>query len=412
MVKKLLFLVFLIPLITVIFAKDGVPSEKSRFWDFQSIDTMKYSRDIAREKINDNFFDNVIKTQAENIAKIGATHIAIATPYDDEFIPFLKRWVKAARANGLKVWFRGNFSGWEKWFSYQSISREEHIKKTQFFILDNKDLFADGDIFSGCPECENGGPGDPRLTRDIEGHRLFLIAEYQIAEKAFKAIGKNVRSNFNSMNYDVAYAVMDKRTTESLGGVIAIDHYTKTPEKLISDIKKLADKSQGKIFLGEFGVPIPDINGMMTENQQADWINEALIKLAYEPKVIGFNYWVNLGGSTSIWNDNGTEKKAVNVLRSFFRPKIIKGTVKKYNGRPIRDAKVIFNNQSVLTSDSGSFQVIYNTEKIDLKIIKEDYLDKELTINKNKQNINIIMESINKGFLEYVIDLIRSIKVK
>ena len=70
------------------------------------------------------------------------------------------------RKHGLSVWFRGNFSGWEEWFGYPKIKAYEHINKTRNFIINNPELFADGDIFTSCPECENGGPGDPRDTNN------------------------------------------------------------------------------------------------------------------------------------------------------------------------------------------------------------------------------------------------------
>ena len=284
----------------------------------RSIDTVKYSRDIAREKENDLSYDVVIKAQVEDIAKTGATHIALGVPYDEEFIPFLKRWTEQARKNNLKVWFRGNFSGWEQWFGYNKIDRSSHIRLTEEFILKNPDLFENGDIFTPCPECENGGPGDPRQTRDIEGHRRFLIEEYNIAKQTFSKIGKKVLPGFYSMNGDVARLIMDKPTTESLGGVIVIDHYVKTPSQLIEDIKDYAENSGGKVVLGEFGVPIPDINGVMSEEEQAKWLQEAFEGFKNIEDLIGVNYWVSVGGSTEIWSSNGQPKQAVDVIKKYY----------------------------------------------------------------------------------------------
>lgn len=287
-------------------------------WAIRSIDTMKYSRDIAREKANDSSFDAVIETQVKNIADTGASHIAIATPYDEEFVPYLARWVQAARKHNLKVWFRGNFSGWEKWFDHPRITRSEHLDLTTQFITSNPSLFEDGDIFTPCPECENGGPGDPRMTRDIAGHRQFLIDSTRIGKDAFAVIGKKVEVGYHSMNYDVAMAVMDQDTTKAVGGIVAIDHYVKTGEKMVRDIDKLKELSGGKIFLGEFGTPIPDIHGMQTEAEQAQWIKETLDLLVLNRSVIGLNYWVSVGGSTKLWNDNGSAREAVSTLTSFY----------------------------------------------------------------------------------------------
>src|SRR3989344_1555536 len=112
------------------------PTKVGYWWPLQSVDTVKYSRDLARLKSNDETFKRVIDSQVVNIARTGATHVAIGTPYDPEFVPFLKEWVKVARKHKLKVWFRGNFSGWEGWFNYPKIGRTEHLKMLSDFILD------------------------------------------------------------------------------------------------------------------------------------------------------------------------------------------------------------------------------------------------------------------------------------
>lgn len=284
----------------------------------KSIDTMKYSRDIAREKANDPSFDAVIEKQVFDIAQTGTTHVAVGTPYDSEFVPFLKKWVDSARRNHLKVWFRGNLSGWEKWFNYPAIDKQTHIKLTEEFIKKNANLFEDGDIFTSCSECENGGTGDPRKTGDTAGFRNFLIEEYNTSQQAFREINKKVATGYFAMNYDVAKLIMDPTTTEALGNIVVIDHYVNSPAKLALDAGSLAKASGGKIVFGEMGAPIPDLNGQMTEEEQADWIDQALNGLKNVPEVIGVNYWVNVGGSTQIWDENGKPKKAVEVIRKFY----------------------------------------------------------------------------------------------
>lgn len=290
-------------------------------WQIRSIDTVKYSRDIAREKAKDISFDLTINRQVTSIKQTGANYIAIGTPYDGEFIPYLRRWVKAARVNNLKVWFRGNFSGWEKWFNYESIDRQTHLANTEKFILENPDLFEDGDIFTSCPECENGGPGDPRKTGDLDGFRKFLIDEYNTSKEAFAKINKNIKPGYFSMNYDVAKLIMDSNTSYSLGGISVIDHYVAPPEKLAADAKLLARSNGGMVVIGEFGAPIEDINGKMTEDEQANWVSKALERLSIAPEVIGVNYWVNTGGSTQIWNKDGNPVKAVKIIRKYYNSK-------------------------------------------------------------------------------------------
>ena len=121
----ILFLVFPLYLIASWFFSQ---KDKSSFqWQVRSVDTMKFSRDLAREKLNDEVFNLVIEEQVKNISQIGATHVAIATPYDEEFLPFLRRWVNLARNYGLKVWFRGN---WSTTLSSPSVTLAEsmHLK--------------------------------------------------------------------------------------------------------------------------------------------------------------------------------------------------------------------------------------------------------------------------------------------
>lgn len=288
------------------------------YWAVRSIDTMKYSRDLAREKMSDSSFDLVIDQQVKNIAKTGASHIAVATPYDPEFVPFLRRWVKTARQYQLKVWFRGNAAGWEGWFDYPRLGREGHLNVIQNFILDNGDLFESGDIFTPCPECENGGEGDPRHVGDVSSYREFLIAEYQAAISAFRSVGKNVQVGYFSMNYDVATLVMDKSTTEALGGIVAIDHYVASPEQLALDLQSIAHSTGGKIYLGEWGAPIPDIHGALSPDDQAAWIRAALDIVRQDQNVIGLNYWVNTGGSTAIWDEEGNASPSVSIITEYY----------------------------------------------------------------------------------------------
>ncbi len=386
-------------------------SPRNIFWPVQAVDTVKYSRDLAREKLNNESFDAVINKQVVNIASLGATHIVIATPYDKEFFPFLKRWVNAGRKNNLKIWFRGNWSGWEGWFSYGVISREEHISKTKNFILDNPDLFESGDIFTACPECENGGPtGDPRFSGDVAGHRKFLIDEHNVMASSFKKIGKNVVYNFNSMNGDVARLIMDKATTKALGGVVTIDHYVRTSEKLVSDIKDFSEKSGGKVVLGEIGVPIPDIHGRLNDSEQAKWMDDTLNKLVKMPEVIGINYWLSYGGSTSLWSEKGNIKPIAGTIKNFYKPKLLTGYIMDALDKPISNAS-IKNGYATSTSESnGYFEIpyIYSESSLNLNISANEYNIKNIAIKNLGDIQEIKLDKIDSGFWFNVVKSIRN----
>jgi len=377
-----------------------VPSQKS--FKFQSIDTMKYSRDLSREKLDDSLFDLTIDKQIEDIAKIGATHVAIATPYDDEFLPILKRWVRSARKHNLKVWFRGNWSGWEGWFDYPRISKEEHLSKTSKFILNNPNLFEDGDAFSSCPECENGGPGDPRQSGDVEGYKKFLIDEYRLVNSSFSKINKEIITNLFSMNGDVADLIMDKNTTRSLGKIVTIDHYTDTPRQLIKDADYLAKKSGGQIVLGEFGVPIPDINGKMTEKQQARWIGEMLFGLEGNQNVLGVNYWLNVGGSTGIWKEDGTATLAVEIIRRYFDLNVVYGLVYDELNNPMKNVKIEYGNRKTTTDKKGYYELKFpeKSEVNTLKFLAQGYFSQEVKLKDKVNRIDIVLAKEHKNIME------------
>ena len=302
----------------------AIPQEPEPLWNLRAIDTVKYSRDIAREKLSDPTFYEEIDLQMKNIAETGASHVAIGTPYDAEFLPFLRQWVNSARKYRLNVMFRGNLSGWEGWFDYKGITREQHIAGIESFIVNNQDLFQDGDIFSSCTECENGGPGDPRMNGDVKGHREFLIKEYNMMKSTFKKINKDVDANYFSMNGDVARLVMDKETTKALDGLIVIDHYVDSVKKLDEDISEIAEDSGGKVVLGEWGAPIPDINGKMTEAEQALWVADAFKTLEKNNDLVGINYWTHMGSSTQMWNDDNSARDVVEIVKIYFSKMVIK----------------------------------------------------------------------------------------
>ncbi len=379
------------------------PVFSASWWDVQVIDTMKYSRDLSREKLYDAHFTSEITAQMKNIAQTGATHVGIATPYDEEFLPILRRWVAAARAEGLHVWFRGNWSGWEGWFEYPRIGREDHIAKTKDFLKHHADLFEDGDMFSACPECENGGPGDPRTTGDIAGYRQFIIAEYQVTKSAFNAMHKDVASNWQSMNADVARVVMDKDTTHAMDGLVVIDHYVRDPKQVAKDIAQIAKQSGGKIALGEFGAPIPDLHGRMTESQQSQWVASALQDLALSSDLVGISYWTNMLGSTKLWNDDGSSRAVVGVLTQYYLPKTIRGTVTGTWGRFLRKAQITSSEGVAVESDvSGTFVIPYLKSPIDLTVTYDGYANTTRRLMVDEQNALVNIQLTSEGFFSRI----------
>ena len=376
-----------------------VRATQSAWWEFQSVDTMKYSRDTSAQYLHDRAeLEKISDEQVKNIASLGATHVAIATPYDEEFLPVLETWVAAARKYNLKVWFRGNWSGWEEWFEYPSITRSEHLEKTVAFIESHPDLFENGDYFSACPECENGGPGDPRFTGDISGHRKFLMDENTAMLEAFRLINVNVQVNLNSMNGDVAHLIMDKPTTQALGGRVVIDHYVRTPQELNDDVTEIAEKSGGEIILGEFVAPIPDINGEMTQQEQADWLDESLSLLQSNPHLYGLSYWTNVGGSTALWTESGTPKLAVDVVKKHFTPPVLTGKVVDTLGNPVATATLSTANHDRITGKDGSYIIPFQDTKKMVAITAKNYTSRNIRVDQLQGDPVIVIAPENHGW--------------
>ncbi len=375
-----------------------------QMWDFQAIDTMKYSRDPIQDQMDNPEYKKMIDAQVKAISQTGATHVAIATPYDEKFLPGLKLWVEAARKYELKVWFRGNFSGWEKWFGFKKISRTQHKELTQKFILNNPTLFEDGDVFSPCPECENGGPGDPRSTRDIKGFRQFMIDERTIAKESFEKIGKRVEPNFASMNGDVARLIMDPSTTAKMGGIVVIDHYVSDPKDLATDALEIAKLSGGKVVLGEYGAPIPDINGEMTEEMQAQWTKEALADVVNKPEIVGLSYWTSFGGSTKAWNDDGTPRKVVSVIKSYYSPEPTVVKVVDQDGNALSRALVTTNRDYYETNQDGLAKA-YLFKGEHMTVQKVGYETYEMNINNSDKEVEIRLRKISSdNFMERLLE--------
>ena len=411
---KYILIVPVIALVCLLTLVKPSSARASTWWPVQSVDTMKYSRDMARAKLNDASFDAVIETQVSQIADTGATHVAIGTPYDAEFVPFLRRWVDAARRHNLKVWFRGNLAGWERWFGYPAFPLAEHTPRIVQFIEGNPDLFSDGDIFTSCPECENGIFGDPRNTGRTGEYRSFLISEYQAVLQTFSEIGKKVSANYYSANADVARLVFDPATATALDGIVVIDHYVESSEKLCADVSGLAQSSQAQIVLGEFGAPIPDIHGGYSPQKQADWIDASLKCLLDIPAVAGINYWTGVGGSTALWEGNGTPRPGAAILKKYYSPDTLSGIVHDELGRPVSTASVYYHGRKVSSLADGRFSLPFYSDDRALSASAAGYHDQLLTITDNsnsaeivlvktKENIIFKLRKLTKRILEFII---------
>lgn len=390
--------------------KVATESPKSTFWNYQCIDTMKTSRDRAASWNDKEDLESEIDFEMKAISDMGGNCVAIDTPYDEEFRDFLQKWVAGARKQNLRVWFRGNFSSWEGWFGHpKGMSSDELFNKSRNFIEHNSDLFQDGDVFTIAPEAENGGPFNQVETDEYYSYRRFLIDEYNVAKTSFEKIGKNVDVSWLSMNGGLAMRMLDAPTVDNIGNVVTIDHYIKTPLEMSQFIDYFNNKFGAKVVIGEFGAPIPDINGPMDEDTQAEFVDKLFRELkSRKDKVIGVSYWDLIDGSTALLNQDGSSRNVVDVVRKYFIPAEIHGTVRDNFGRPLQNLPIVINNGGGITKTDnkgnysflltqGNYTVSYGDNQ------KYILSQKDLLIETGaKKKVNIALKINNRNIYEKI----------
>lgn len=357
-------------------------------WKYQCIDTMKVSRDNAHFLMNDPNTPRIIDAQLTEVTNLGANCVAIDTPYDEEFVPYLTQWTKSARKKNLHVWFRGNWSSWEGWFGYpKGVSTDEHIHRTQQFIHKHSDLFRDGDIFSAIPEPENGWPNGYISQNEFSTFRKFLVDENYQVQQAFSSLGKKVETNWFSLSGGVAKSVLDKKTVNALGNIVTIDHYVQAPEEMSSYIDYFKNTLHARVVIGEFGAPIADINGEMNEKEQAEFVDAVFWEIYKHNKdVLAINYWTLTDGSTALLNSDGTPKKVTQVIKMYYKPAIITGTVVNTWHFPLHNIiiKTIDGAQSVTTDFFGNFTIVVPAKNTTIVAEGNGFKTKTLPIPINK----------------------------
>ncbi len=363
-------------------------SSITTFWPNQCIDTMKHSRDAARQFLADQVqAQSFITNEVEVVKNLGANCVAIDTPYDEEFSPVLRMWVDSAHLAGLNVWLRGNFSGWEGWFDYPKFtSEEQHHIALQKFLVNHSELFREGDIITPAPEAENGIIGNPWESQDRQVRlRNFLVKSYQVCNKTLADVGKSkVSCGYFSANGDVAEKILDPITIAQTGGVVVIDHYISSIERMNNDIERLGAVQKAKVAIGEFGAPIPDINGDMTQQQQADFVRGLLNSFyVHKSNISLINYWVLRSGTTALLNDDGSRRLVAEAIADYYQPGLLYGRVVNSLGDPVAGAIITTSDraQTLYADSNGWFSIVLPAGQAELKISAPDY--NELAFSKN-----------------------------
>lgn len=405
---------YLLILLFFVLPQHFVYARERTLWKYQCVDSMKTSRDNARRWKNDPKLSEYIHREVQAIADMGGNCVALGTPYDEEFLPYLRLWVKEARKQHLYIWYRGNFSSWEGWFGYpKSVSVNELVRRSNAFIRANKDLFEDDDIYTASPEAENGGPFNQVEKDEHQGYRDFLVRIHRETKQSFDAIGKNVEVNWLSMNGGLAQRMFDQKTIDALGKTVTLDHYIKTAPEMGEFIEYFRKNFGARTVIGEFGAPIPEINGPMTEEEQADFLNELFRELyKHRYSVYGINYWVTYDSSTAILNMDYSEKRAVEVIRKYFKPGQVKGRVTNTIGDPLKGVTVRTGDELsfTVTNDKGEYSLLLPIEEVQLTFEYGGHRIKRSIVGPDSENDvvrDLSLEPDSKSFFYKLRELFR-----
>lgn len=380
------------------FQGDSSAQVPDYIWRVRSIDTMKTSRDMARAELANPSFDASIEHEISLIKGLGANYVAIDTPYDDEFLPYLKRWVRIARKHDLKIWYRGNFSRYEGWFGNpKNMSPDELLVETKQFIMGHKELFEDGDIFDPCPECENAGHW-PQPGRDAD-YNSFVKKKHKALQESFEAINKKVIYNWNSIIGGRAKEVLTQSTFDYLDNVVAIDHYVSDPSSYREYVEYF-HKHRTNTVISEFGAPIPTTHGPFTPQQQAEFIKHTLdILYSKKANISGVNYWVLSLGTTALYNPDYSPRPVAQVVKDYYSPAIIRGTVRNTVGDGLENVRVSTKDglNTVATDKKGFYKIVVPAGDVEIAVIGENYSLKDFMMNMDnseKTTRNVALDPI------------------
>jgi hypothetical protein len=100
--------------------------------------------------------------------------------------------------------------------------------------------------------------------------------------------------------------------------------------------------------------------------------------LLYEDRdnILGMNYWVLRGGSTSLVNSGAETRQGYNALRSYFLPANIHGIVLDTLGQPVPNAKIRIEelDAETTTNQVGLYNLaIPGGKDVLVKLTADDY---------------------------------------
>ena len=266
-----------------------------------SIDLMKWTKDVLTHQPDDATIQRLIATIKRDL---NPSHVAIAVPLNptseypkgqkpsprtaEAFTQFLCDTIHDA---GMNVLFRGTLCELEGIYGFEQVVGDKRVdpdslvRKVASTIDNNPGWFKDGDEWAPLPErTENIFQDSTAFLTDLPGmYSAFFLAIMGTCSGSFSKTGKRVGTRLIANNYTEVASGWIPRSLFDHAGVVAIDHYARTPEALYSDIKAIHERLNLPVFLEEWG--------NYWDDAPLKPFLDALGRLADEGILTGFNYW-------------------------------------------------------------------------------------------------------------------------
>ncbi len=300
--------------------------------DFTGVDVMKLTKDVIINQPSAGEIDNIVQM----LSQTHPQYIAISIPLDasadypgpkpspQSAENFTKTWANAIHNHGLKILWRGTWSGIEGLYNFPkkvgpnrfpagtalSATTDENttwLGKTYGYIINHPDYFQTGDIWAPMPERTEGIFQDQTSFLPYKGgiqnnYALFFNNLKKVSDLAFSKINKNVNTGLTANNFSEVASGWIPFSVFNTAGLTAVDYYgsTHTPEEMEKAIRSIYTKTHNQIFLEEWS---DYWNENFTLSQRQNYLASMYAvfqKLANEKILMGFNYWGGWPGGTGV----------------------------------------------------------------------------------------------------------------
>lgn len=142
-----------------------------------------------------------------------------------------------------------------------------------------------------------------------------------------------------------------------------------------------------------------------SKKQQADFI-DSMMNVFYvnKAKVDGINYFALGTGTTEIIDSKGKAKLAYEVIKKYYSPATVSGTITDELGKKLSNIKVSTSDQksNAVTGHDGKFSLVVPAQNTSISVNNIKYYTKSSNINLTynlKSELNIAITPINPSWL-------------